>query len=208
MRRGSQTPVPLEDVALGDVVTLHDGRSLTVRSSVVLPQPIGSLSSFLLAGELDVILAVGPGQVSVYCPVEFATPASNDYTIVCEGAASYYAPHVPALAGAMGEVQFRLVMLRGSVDPLILLWRENELIVFKRETYTSRDAIEVLPMRRGDTRSAVPLVRHAASVEPAAGQALPAAGGAARLSTVEPVGGRDEELSGVERLLARMLGRG
>jgi len=160
------TPTLFTDLALGDVVVLPDGRAMTVRSQVTLPTPAGSMASFLIAGEMDVLLSL-PAQsnqpVLVYVPIDYLPEAAANARVVYEGATNYWAPHLPALQGAMGELLYRVVLVRGSVDPIVIVYRGPEIIVFIRASLASSLDFSVLKMRREDT-SHVEVARHAAIV--------------------------------------------
>lgn len=160
---------PLADLALGDVVTLPDGRALTVRSIVQLAFPVGTMSSFLLLGELEMLLSVSPSAadpLGVYRPVEhFPVPAAH-VRAAAEGAARYWAPHLPAVAGAMGEVRYRVLEVRGSLDPIVLVYRGPETVPFVRTGHLDGTTIRVLRMGRSDAAEHS-VDRHAATVRQA-----------------------------------------
>jgi hypothetical protein len=78
---------------------------------------------------------------------------------------NYWAPHLPALSGAMGELLYRVVAIRGSVDPIVIVYRGPEVIVFIRAAYANQDDLKVLYMRR-DVDNDVELDRHVGLVAP------------------------------------------
>lgn len=157
---------PLQAVELGDVVVLPDGRAMTVRGRVGLPTPVGSMSGFLIGGELEVLLSLPTlieSPIAVYVPIDYLPESAAKARTVYEGAMRYWAPHLPALTGAMGELLYRVVAVRGSVDPIVIVYRGPEVIVFIRASYADGRDLRVLYMRR-DVDNAVDLDRHAASV--------------------------------------------
>jgi hypothetical protein len=159
----------LADIALGDVVCLPDSRSLTVRSVVQLAVPVGSMSGFVLLGELEMLLSVPTSDadpLGVYLPVE-RFPVPEDYTrVAAEGAARYWAPHLPAVAGAMGEILFRVLEVRGAVDPIVVVYRGPDVVVFIRTGHMSSNVLRILRMQRpiGEEQT---VDRYAASVQQA-----------------------------------------
>lgn len=161
---------PLAHVALGDVVVLPDGRAMTTRCRVSLPLPVGSMAGFIIAGEMEVLLSTparADAPVLVYVPIDELPFDPAQCRTAAEGAASYWAPHLPALRGAMGEILWRVVEVRGQVDPVVIVYRGPETIVFIRASYAWSSDLRVLYMRR-DTANDVDVDRHAATVaEPA-----------------------------------------
>lgn len=169
--RDDQPTAPLADVNLGDIVVLPDGRAMTTRCRVSLPVPAGSMAGFLILDEMAVLLSVPAATeapVLVYVPVEYLPDTAANSRTVCEGAARYWAPHLPAMGGAMGEILYRVVEIRGSVDPIVIVYRGAEVIVFIRATYAWSDDLQVLRMPApADTELEV--ARHTGVVsEPAA----------------------------------------
>lgn len=161
---------PLGDLRLGDIVSVPDGRSLSVRVLVPLPSAPLGMSSFAVLGELEMLLAspATPGQpVQTYAPVDYLPPSMNGAKLLCEGAAAYWAPHLPALAGAMGEVQYRLLSLRAQLAPLVLLYRGPEMIVFVRTGEVQAEKVRALRMPRDNSRPD-PVARVTAVVDPLA----------------------------------------
>jgi hypothetical protein len=158
--------VPLADIALGDIVTLPDGRSLTARARVSLPNPCGTMSGFIVAGELDVLLSLPPSvhaPINVYVPTpQLPVPESRCRT-VWKGATRYWAPHAPAVGGAMGELLYRVLEVRGQVDPIVLIYRGSEMIVFIKASFAYPQDLKVLTMDRG-VDNETPVTRYAAVV--------------------------------------------
>lgn len=158
---------PLAHVSLGDIIILPDGRGLTARSRVALPTPVHSMAGFIICGEMEVLLSTpstSNGPVNVYVPIDYLPVEQAQCRVVAEGAARYWAPHLPALSGAMGEVFYRVLEVRGSVDPIVVVYRGQELIVFIRATFAWGDDIRVMYMDRSDAND-VDVVRHSAVVD-------------------------------------------
>lgn len=155
--------VPLSDVELGDIVVLPDGRALTARSKVELPAPTGSMAGFVICGEMEVLLSIpvsNSSPVNVYVPVDHLPGSLANSRTVCEGAASYWAPHLPSITGAMAEILYRVVEVRGSVDPIVIVYRGAEVIVFIRTTFAYGSDLKVLFMPRTDAND-YDVARHA-----------------------------------------------
>lgn len=159
---------PLAHVELGDIVVLPDGRAMTVRARVTLPSPEGSMAGFLICGEMEILLSTPSftsGPVNVYVPIDYLPESAAKARTVCEGAASYWAPHLPAMSGAMGEILYRVVEVRGSIDPIVIVYRGPEVIVFIRATYARSCDLQVLAMSR-HTGPETDVTRHAGVVDP------------------------------------------
>lgn len=160
------SPNPLADLALGDVLTLPDARSLSVRARVSLPQPAGSMAGFVILGEMETLLSVPAftgHSVLAYDPISSIPAAAAQSRVVAEGATNYWAPHLPAIQAAMGEVLYRVVEVRGSIHPLVFVYRGAELIVFVMSQAIDPNLIDVLTMLQMDT-SDIRITRHAALV--------------------------------------------
>jgi hypothetical protein len=166
----TSTPnLPLASIELGDIVVLPDGRAMTARSRVTLPRPVGSMAGFVIAGELEVLLS-SPASVSepvgVYTPINYLPAAAQFCRTAVEGAARYWAPHLPALGGAMGEIIYRVIEIRGQVDPAVIVYRGEELTVFIKATIAQPGDLQVMYMPRSDANE-VAVTRHSGTVEPA-----------------------------------------
>lgn len=157
---------PLARTSLGDLVVLPDGRALTARARVSLPVPEGSMSGFVICGELEVLLSLPPSvsaPASVYVPIAYLPEQARSPKVVFEGVTSYWAPHLPGLAGAMGELSFRVLRVRNTLDPLVLTYRGREPIVFVKASEASLSDLTVRFMPRG-TANDVPVTRSSALV--------------------------------------------
>jgi hypothetical protein len=157
---------PLAYVALGDLVSLPDGRRLSVRARVSLPVPEGPMAGFLICGELEALLSLPSQQhapVGVYIPIPYLPQSAADAKVVFEGVTSYWAPHLPSVAGAMGELAWRVLRVRNAFDPLVAVYRGNELVVFVKASEAALEDLSVRFMpRTGDDDATV--ARHSALV--------------------------------------------
>lgn len=140
---------PLETLHLGDLVQLPDGRQLTARARAMLPAPLGSMAGFVICGELEAMVSVPPRQgnkVLGYHPV--ADPPGDVRTArsVFHGACSYWAPHLPGQRQGMGELLYKVLEVPGSVDPVVLVWRGREVVIFVRgEAFESGLKVMYMP---------------------------------------------------------------
>jgi hypothetical protein len=150
---------PLAGSALGDLVTLPDGRGLSVRARVSLPVPEGSMAGFVILGELELLLSLPPllgAPFSVYVPISYLPEYAADAKSVFEGVTSYWSPHLPAVSGAMGELAWRVLRVRNRLDPLVLVYRGPEMVVFVKASEAAAGDVHVRFMSRtGDNDVAV-----------------------------------------------------
>lgn len=156
---------------LGDIVTLPDGRQLTVRAlERHLTPTVGTMAGFVLGGEVGpqatlVSIPSGPdGPVTLYTPLDYIPAHARDARAVTEGVVSYWAPHLPNLSGAMGELGYKVCAVRGQIDPMVVLWRGRERIIFVRSAVASVADLEFLCMARDPSATEVDQERHAARV--------------------------------------------
>lgn len=130
------TRFPFSEVRLGDLVVMPDQQTLTVRGKAVLSETVGTVSGFLVLGEMDSLLAA-PSRDGFpllwFHKAPLDAPAGR-IRARCEGVFRYWAPHAPALTTAMGEVSYRVFEEENKVDPSIVLFRSGEPIRFVRST--------------------------------------------------------------------------
>jgi hypothetical protein len=160
---------PLANLELGDVLELPGTAPRTVRGRVSLPVVVGSMSGFLIMGEFDMLLSL-PSDVrerltTYEDPLDYLPKELEGAPVASEGALNYWSPHVPALSGAMGEVLYRVVSVRGSVDPVVIIYRGRELIVFSATGRAEAGSTGVHRMTRGVDNN-VAVERHSALVRP------------------------------------------
>lgn len=158
----------LAHVALGDLLTLPDGTTYTVRSRVNLTEPVRALSGFLVAGECQAVLtasAVVGEPFGVHLPGK--VPPDATVHMVVEGAASYWAPHLPSLTGAMGELLWRVVFVSGYPDPVVVIYRGHEVIPFIRVATVDPQDVELSTLPRSQAND-IEVERHAGHVVPTA----------------------------------------
>ena len=170
--------MPFADAALGDIIRLPtDHRDYTVRGSARLSKTVGSMAGFLIAGELHALISTPErfdGPVSIYTVSREMPVEASKCRSAHEGVFRYWAPHLPSVQAAMGELAFRVLRVRGTVDPLVIVYRDDEPIIFTRATVVSVSDIALTPLERNDevgeaTRHAA-LVRAPGTPEPNASQ--------------------------------------
>lgn len=158
----------LQDTRLGDIICLPDGRAMTARVVVPLPEVVGSMSGFVICGEMEILLS-DPAEpqhpINVYVPIDTFPFPKEQCRVLYEGATFYWAPHLPSLSGAMAEVTFRIIEVRGKLDPVIMVWLGPELIVFIRATAALPEHLEFIRLNRSSANEK-DVARHAAVVSP------------------------------------------
>lgn len=151
---------PLLDAQLGDVVTLPDGTAHSVRARADFSQPVRGMAGFLVLGECRLILGLPP---VVGAPVMVLMPGDVPAGAVCrslvEGATRYWAPHLPSLTGAMGELLWRVLGIAGLPDPAVVLFRGDEVLVYLRTAIALPQHLRLARLDRTDAND-VAVVRH------------------------------------------------
>lgn len=158
----------LSNTHLGDIICLPDGSEFTVRAVAALAAPVGSMSGFVIGGELDVLVSApsrSAAPLHVYMRIDSLPAAARTAHVAAEGAMAYWAPHLPNVAGAMGELLYRVLELRGGLDPIVIVFRNREPVVFVRARVARPGEIRVLHMARPSGRDEH-VARHAAIVTP------------------------------------------
>lgn len=167
--------LPLAHVALGDIVALPDGRRMTVRCRADLGVPLGSMGGFVIAGELEALLSIPACEgvpVGLYRPLQRWDEYANRAKVVAEGVARYWAPHLPALRGAMGELGYQILDVRGQIHPIVAVRRGEEVILFVRISDVATEHLWLLYMERSPNND-VDVARHAGYLTPLAAPAQP-----------------------------------
>lgn len=143
-----------------------------------IPQPVGTLHGFLLAGEIGpkaalLSLPAHPDQqVGIYVPLPKVPPHAQGATVVCYGVISYWAPHAVGKSGAMGELAFKVARVNGQIEPMVLLWRGSELVVFVYSTGVAAGSVQMQAMRRDFEQTEQAVGRVACEVIPTGVPAL------------------------------------
>lgn len=157
-----------DGLKLGDIMVLPDGRSFSVRMLASLSTNDLDFGLLCLLGDLELMLAPSAtsNSVQVLLPVESLPQADTSAKLLCDGAAAFWAPHLPAIGGAMGEVLFRLLLLISLFAPLVIVDRGQDRVFFLRigELDASSLHVQRMPTSLLDMTS-VP--RFAAVLEPA-----------------------------------------
>lgn len=156
----------LSDLRLGDILTLPDSRSFSVRMLAPLPENALHMEALIALGDLEMLLAPDrSGCVHMMLPTESLPPGASTAKRLCDGASTFWAPHLPAVGGAMGEILFRVLLLRNVFAPLVVLDRSGEHVFFLR--IGEFDAATLASMRMPiSTLSNTPVSRFAAVVDP------------------------------------------
>lgn len=169
----AESATTLRNLQLGDIVSLHSGVALSVRASErQLAQPVGTMSGFVLLGEVgpeSVLLSIPEGKqdtVNIYTPLDHVPAHAQVARVECQGVISYWAPHLPNLSGALGELGYKVASLRGTVDPMVLIWRGKERVVFVRTSAIAYDLLKITELPRNSAETEHDQQRYAATVHP------------------------------------------
>lgn len=160
---------PLGTSQLGDVLQMPDGRALTIRAVAAFPSPVSTMAGFVLLGECEMLVSAPSRRAvphTVYLPVSELPAVAQRARVAVEGVLSYWAPHLPSLKGAMGELPFRVLDVPGSVDPWVVVYRGPEMIVFVPGGQLDAEQLKVLRMPRQHGDEQYDVVRHVAILEP------------------------------------------
>jgi hypothetical protein len=158
----------LHGLELGDIVTIPPTPSLTVRALAHFKREALSLSGFVILGECEMLIATPAREKHehyIYLPIGTLSSAKGA-ALLTEGVASYWAPHLPSLTGAMGELPFRVIEVPGHTEPWVIVYRGPEVIVFMRTNELIEQSLSVLTMPRRSTADTIEIRRHAAIIQP------------------------------------------
>ena len=122
--------ITLNSLRLGDLIVNPDQTPSTLRGIVDLPQAAGFMEGFTVMGELTTLLVFEKGASDYLRVYRATTTKPKSATTLYEGATSYWAPNLPPVGGAMGELLFRILLKKGSPDLTIMIYRNSEAITF------------------------------------------------------------------------------
>lgn len=158
---------PLASLALGDLITLPDGSSHSVRAHASWSVPIKDILGFVLLGEMRLILDIPASgrAVDVYIPADRTPDDPAHLTSQAQGLVRYWAPHLPPVSGAMSELSYRLLTTPIRIDPVFVLYRQGEAVIFVK---SGQIPFHSLRTDRLDLRNAeAQAPRYSASLTPA-----------------------------------------
>lgn len=167
-RSRSQDSQPLLELALGDIVTLPDGATYSIRSLVKFKEAVEDVAGFLLLGEMEAVLAIPPATnapVSMYLPVNRFPHTRSQTVSVADGVTRYWAPHLPSAGKAMGEIMYRVVTSIGSVTPTMVLYRGPDAVVYVSAGQFRQERLSVSCMPRDASNEDVVVQRHSGDVD-------------------------------------------
>ena len=157
----------LENAALGDLIQLPNGKTYTLRAHISLPIPVSGIQTFQLLGELELALAL-PTTIKnpalIYIASSHLPVDPSRCRVVVEGTTRYWAPHLPANGGAMGEISYRVLEAQGIIDPILVVYRSKEMIVFVRSSQIWTKDIKHIQMEK-PLSDADPVKRHSGKVK-------------------------------------------
>jgi len=166
VREHRSTNSNLAGLRLGDILTLSDSRSFSVRMIAPLPENALGLESLIALGDLEMLLAPDrSGTTHLLLPADSLPPGASTAKRLCDGASAFWAPHLPAVGGAMGEVLFRLLLLRSAFAPLVVVDRSGDHVFFLRVGETESRSLAATRMP-ASSFSDTPVARFAAVVDP------------------------------------------
>lgn len=157
----------LVNLQLGDLVGMPSGEMFTVRAVAELGVEIGPMAAFVLLGELELLLSVPSNPqrpLGVYLPVDPERVRRHQIRVAASGSIRFWAPHLPASSGAMGEALFEVLELKTSVEPAVVIERAPEKVAFIPSTTVFNGNLKVVRMSR-QVDPEEPVLRHAATVD-------------------------------------------
>lgn len=157
------------DLALGDMLITPEGRTNSVRMLAVFPETgsrVRRTGGFVILGDFDsVLVSTGSSKsLTAYIPIETVPPQVAGSDLLAEGMAGFLAPHLPADASALEPVSWRAYRLAGKLEPLIVVYRGPQILVFLPATCYNISDIDVLKLPRTGSRLD-PVNRHAVLVD-------------------------------------------
>ena len=152
---------PLATTPLGDVLVLPDGRALTVRAALGLTAPVAGVAALIMAGELQVLLSIpsdGSSLATLMVPLDYLPAAVSSSRELAHGEVAYLPPHAAHVPGATGALLWRMLRTPGQTDPIILVYRGEEVVPFVAGALINSDACKLVPLNRPipNTQTPVP----------------------------------------------------
>jgi hypothetical protein len=139
-----------ETLRLGDMVQLPAEGPLAVRGLSAYDDQSGRSSVFAILGDVDrVLLGRDRDQVTAYVPIDQLPPRLVNGQVVAEGRCGYLAAHVPGNGDGLDVMAWRVLRLAGHLDPVVLLYRGPQLLVFLPVGRVDPATLRVVRLSRG-----------------------------------------------------------
>lgn len=152
-----------EELRLGDYLVVNN-EPRTVRGIITAGHLPFKIKGYIILGELDYIVEIPiEGQHCTILSPSNIPPGNGES--VMEGAITYFAPHLPAIGGAMGELLFRVVVSKGYSEPIILIYRNAEVIAYYKYDVLKSSMIKHEKLKKSKASNEM-TPRHAAIVNP------------------------------------------
>ena len=149
---------------LGDIVSVPPRGPLSLRAVAAAPE---RSASFAVLGECDSAMLVHGSSTWMLLPASPMPDAVRWGVPLAEGSRASWAPHLPAAAGAMGYLLWRLVRPAGSVTLSLIAWRGPDRMVFVPVYEVSPGSIAVTRMPWSQQAQAAQAPRASAVPAPA-----------------------------------------
>lgn len=154
----------LQKANLGDIVVFADQVKVTVRAVICLPYVCKDFSHLLLLGDLDIMLAVPRSNQAVLIFHPHEKLSMNTLHLDSKGATAFWAPHLPAEPGAMGELEWSS-FTDGAGRLVLKTQRGNEILTWTVSNWIAQESLELVAMAAPLGQSAT-LPRRAVHVLP------------------------------------------
>lgn len=123
--------IAAQNLRLGDIVKLQDGKR-TVRSVIDTGTAGGRVVRAVVLDDCRLALTIPahPNEpYGVYVPHPKGLGAIAGAAVIAEGISDLLPPHLPPAPNTTGPLPWRLVTTAGQADPLLLLYRAQEVVV-------------------------------------------------------------------------------
>jgi hypothetical protein len=128
--------------------------------------PIKDIVGFVLLGEMRLILDIPASgrAVDVYIPSDKTPDDPSHLASQAQGLVRYWAPHLPPVSGAMSELSYRLLTTPLRIDPVFILYRQGEAIIFIKSGQIPFSSLRTDRLDKNSLET--PVDRYSASLAP------------------------------------------
>ena len=159
----------IQDLAIGDMVTTPEGRTASVRLLAMFPDGISrpwQTGGFVILGNFDAVMVTSryTTAITAYIPIESVPTHIASSALLAEGTAGFLAPHLPSDASALEPISWRAYRMVGRFEPLLVVYRGPQILVFLPATNFDTNDITVVHLPKSGS-NVKPATRHTVLVD-------------------------------------------
>lgn len=121
------------NLKLGDVVETYSGALETVRAVASVADNVAEVNGLCILGDMNAMLLCRKDDattVTMLVPVQNIPKGAQTAHYLAAGLVSFWAPHLPAIGGALSTSKYELLLFADTRNPFVRVVRGHETIFF------------------------------------------------------------------------------